>query len=427
MTAEIITIGDEILIGQIVDTNSAWIAQQLNQTGIELVQISSIADKSDAIKKGLELAETRADLILCTGGLGPTKDDVTKQSLASYFNTSLRRDTQVLKHVRAIFKKFNRPMLEVNNRQADVLSNAQILHNETGTAPGMWIEEKGKIYVIMPGVPAEMKYLMTNEVLPRLLDQPGLRAIEHQSILTAGIGESFLAEQLAVVEEALPSHIHLAYLPKFGQVRLRLTGIGADRQILKEEVSKYVSQIMAIVPDYIVDVGDILLEQKIIDDLRQAKQSLATAESCTGGYIGHLLTSLPGSSEVYKGGAISYSNELKMSILGVHPETLERFGAVSEEVALEMAIGAQQHFQVDYSVAVTGIAGPDGGTDEKPVGTVWIAVAGKNGAKAQKFNFGKVRLPNIERSAANALVMLFYLLKEELPSLLQEEHTGNQA
>lgn len=415
MTAEIITIGDEILIGQIVDTNSAWIAQQLNQVGIELVQISSVADKSDAIKKSLELAETRADLILCTGGLGPTKDDITKRSLAAYFNTSLRRDKQVLAHVETIFKKYNRPMLEVNNQQADVLANADVLHNETGTAPGMWIRERGKIFVIMPGVPSEMKYLMTNEVLPRLQDLPGLQAIVHQSVLTAGIGESFLAEKLAEFEEILPPHIHLAYLPKFGQVRLRLTGIGSDTHLLKGEIAHYLDQMMALVNAYVVGVGDILLEQQILDSLRRTNKSLATAESCTGGYIGHLLTSVPGSSAVYKGGVISYSNELKINILDVSPEVLEKFGAVSEEVALQMAKGAQKNFQVDYSIAVTGIAGPDGGTTEKPVGTVWIAIAGKNDAKAKKFNFGNVRLPNIERSAANALVMLFYLLKEELP------------
>jgi len=414
MTAEIITIGDEILIGQIIDTNSAWMAQQLNQLGIELVQVSSVADKAEAISRAFELAITRADIILCTGGLGPTKDDVTKQTLAKYFDTFLRRDDGVLQHVTDIFRKFNKPMLEVNNKQADVLANAEVLHNETGTAPGMWIHEKEKIYVILPGVPSEMKYLMTNEVLPRLQRLSGMQAIVHQSMLTAGIGESFLAEMLEGIEAALPPHIHLAYLPKYGQVRLRLTGIGEDKESLQEEVSMYTLRIMSIAQPYVVDVGDILLEQKILDMMKADELSLVTAESCTGGYIGHLLTSLPGSSAVYKGGAVSYSNELKVKLLGVKPETLEKFGAVSEQVALEMALGAQKEFQADYSVAVTGIAGPDGGTVEKPVGTVWIAVAGKQGVKAKLFNFGKVRIPNIERSAANALVMLFYLLKDEL-------------
>lgn len=414
MTAEIITIGDEILIGQIVDTNSAWIAQQLNRIGIALVQITSIADQGDAIRQALSSATSRADIILCTGGLGPTKDDVTKQTLATYFNTTLIRDVDVLAHVESIFKKFNRPMLEVNNRQADVLANAQVLHNETGTAPGMWIEENEKIYIIMPGVPTEMKYLMQNEVLPKLQGLPNQYAISHRSILTAGIGESFLAEKLHSFEEDLPPHIHLAYLPKFGQVRLRLTGSSLMEQALEKEMEAYSSTLMELVKPYFVGEGDVLLEQQLLTRLKNHQLSLSTAESCTGGYLSHLITSLPGSSAVFKGGVVSYSNELKEQVLGVQASTLAAYGAVSEQVALEMALGAQKNFKTDYSMAITGIAGPDGGTDDKPVGTVWIAVAGKEGAKAKLFNFGKIRLPNIERSAANALVMLFYLLKEEL-------------
>ncbi|MGK9118245.1 competence/damage-inducible protein A [Olivibacter jilunii] len=414
MTAEIITIGDEILIGQIVDTNSAWIAQQLNRIGIALVQITSIADQGDAIRQALSSATSRADIILCTGGLGPTKDDVTKQTLATYFNTTLVRDVDVLAHVESIFKKFNRPMLEVNNRQADVLANARVLHNETGTAPGMWIEENEKIYIIMPGVPTEMKYLMQNEVLPKLQGLPNQYAISHRSILTAGIGESFLAEKLHSFEEDLPPHIHLAYLPKFGQVRLRLTGSSLMEQALEKEMEAYSSTLMELVKPYFVGEGDVLLEQQLLTRLKNHQLSLSTAESCTGGYLSHLITSLPGSSAVFKGGVVSYSNELKEQVLGVRASTLAAYGAVSEQVALEMALGAQKNFKTDYSMAITGIAGPDGGTDDKPVGTVWIAVAGKEGAKAKLFNFGKIRLPNIERSAANALVMLFYLLKEEL-------------
>ncbi|HWV72465.1 MAG TPA: competence/damage-inducible protein A [Pseudosphingobacterium sp.] len=414
MTAEIITIGDEILIGQIVDTNSAWIANQLNLIGVELVQISSVADKPNAITAALDLAINRADIILCTGGLGPTKDDLTKQALANYFGTTLYRDEQVLAHVTTIFKKFNRPMLEVNNKQADVLANATVLHNETGTAPGMWINEKGRIFVIMPGVPTEMKYLMEYEVLPRLKNIPGESAIVHQSLLTAGLGESFLAEKLASFEESLPAHIHLAYLPKYGQVKLRLTGFGMDGTSLEKEVSTYLAAIEKLVKPYIVGIGDISLEQTLLNIMVNNGLSLSIAESCTGGYVGHLLTSLPGSSAIFKGGAITYSNELKISMLGVSEQSLITYGAVSEQVALEMALGAQKQYATDYSLAVTGIAGPDGGTPEKPVGTVWIAVAGKSGAKAKLFNFGKIRLPNIERSAANALIMLFYLLKEEV-------------
>lgn len=414
MRAEIITIGDEILIGQIVDTNSAWIAQQLNGIGMELMQVTSIGDEANAIKKALTLAASRADIILCTGGLGPTKDDVTKQTLATYFNTSLLRDENVLRHVESIFKKLARPMLEVNNKQADVLANAQVLHNETGTAPGMWIEKEGKIYVVMPGVPTEMKYLMQYEVLPRLQALPNPYTILHRSILTAGIGESFLAEKLRSFEESLSPHIHLAYLPKFGQVRLRLTGRSMDGQTLERQMEAYRSTLLQLVSPYFVGEGDVLLEQQIINRLKEQGLSLSTAESCTGGYLSHLITSLPGSSAAFKGGVVSYSNELKEQVLGVQASTLASYGAVSEQVALEMALGAQKNFRTDYSMAVTGIAGPDGGTADKPVGTVWIAVAGKQGARAKLFNFGNIRLPNIERSAANALVMLFYLLKEEL-------------
>jgi len=414
MKAEIITIGDEILIGQIVDTNSAWMAQQLNLLGIEVVQISSIADKPEAIKAAFTLAASRADIVLCTGGLGPTKDDVTKQTLAAYFNTYLYRDEGVIKHVEAIFKKLNRPMLETNNKQADVLANAEVLHNETGTAPGMWVEEEGKIYIMMPGVPTEMKYLMTYEVLPRLQHLPGRQTIIHRSVLTAGIGESFLAERLIRFEEQLPSYIHLAYLPKYAQVKLRLTAMGGDNEMLIQEVETAMATLTSLIEPYVVGFGDLLLEQRILDLMQTAKASLSVAESCTGGYLGHLLTSLPGSSTVFKGGGIVYSNALKTQVLGVQPDTLTKFGAVSEQVALEMALGAQRNFQTDYSIAITGIAGPDGGSIEKPVGMVWIAIAGKRGAKARLFHFGKIRIPNIERAAANALVMLFFLLREEL-------------
>ncbi|GAA4808400.1 competence/damage-inducible protein A [Olivibacter ginsenosidimutans] len=414
MKAAIITIGDEILIGQIVDTNSAWMAQQLNALGIDVIQISSIADKPEAIQEALTLAGTRADLILSTGGLGPTQDDVTKQTLASFFNTSLYRDERVLQHVEQLFKRLDRPMLETNRQQADVLANAEVLHNETGTAPGMWIARQGKIYVIMPGVPTEMKYLMEAEVLPRLRKLPTKQTIVHRSIRTAGIGESFLAEQLASFEAQLPPNIHLAYLPKYAQVKLRLTAIGSDKDRLLTAIDAEEQKLISLTESYRVGFGDVLLEQQILDVMQEAGLQLTVAESCTGGYLGHLLTSLPGSSAVFKGGGIVYSNELKMQLLGVQEQTLRMFGAVSEQVALEMAIGAQQRFGADYSIAITGIAGPDGGSVEKPVGTVWIALAGKHGAKAKLFHFGNVRLANIERSAANALVLLFYLLKDEV-------------
>jgi len=414
MKAEIITIGDEILIGQIVDTNSAWIAQRLGALHIDVVQISSVSDTSEAIQQAFELAAGRADLILSTGGLGPTKDDLTKQTLAAYFNTTLRRDQRVLQHVEAIFNKLNRPMLEINTQQADVLANAEVLHNETGTAPGMWIEAQERIYVVMPGVPQEMKYLMEHEVLPRLRQLPGQHTIIHRTLLTAGIGESFLAERLRVFENQLPRTIQLAYLPQYGQVKLRLTAVGDDTTMLNRQMMDQFEQLQQLVAPHLVGVGDILLEQHILDIMGSAELSLSVAESCTGGYLSHLLTRLPGSSQVFKGGGVVYSNALKTRLLDVTEETLATHGAVSEAVAVAMAQGAQRNFETDYSIAITGIAGPAGGTDEKPVGTVWIAIAGKKGVQAKKFTFGKIRVPNIERAAANALVMLHHLLKLEI-------------
>lgn len=414
MLAEIITIGDEILIGQIVDSNSAWIAQQLNRIGVQLGRITSIADKGDAICKTLEEASSRADVVLCTGGLGPTRDDVTKQALASYFQTGLHRDQQVLEHVTRFFERMGRPMLESNTRQADVLDNAEVLFNEVGTAPGMAIQHYGTYFFIMPGVPSEMKYLMTNEVLPRLKELPGESPIAHQTILTAGIGESFLSELLQPFENALPPHVHLAYLPKYGQVRLRLTAVGPDEQQLVQQLDECMEMLIARVGNYAVARGDEPLEQHILNALEHYGLRLSTAESCTGGYLAHLVTKLPGSSKVFVGGAVSYSNALKMEMLGVDGPLLEAYGAVSEETVRAMANGAKERFGSDYAVATTGVAGPGGGTAQNPVGTVWIGVAGRHKTVAKKIQLGKARDTNIERAAAQALLYLYLLMKEEL-------------
>ncbi len=413
MQAEIITIGDEILIGQIIDTNSAWMAQQLNATGIHVKQVSSVADHPADIIVALTLASGRADLIFITGGLGPTKDDVTKQTLSAYFGCGLRRDPDVLAHVESIFSRNGRPMLEMNRKQADVLDKSDVLFNAMGTAPGMWVTHKGKPYVIMPGVPFEMKHLMQERVLPRLRHMEGRQPLWHHTVLTAGIGESFLAEKIADIESALPSHIHLAYLPKPGFVRLRLTATGANLEILKQETAAVSDQLKERLGDYFIANEDTLLEMLIRDFMQQRSLSLATAESCTGGNIARLITALPGSSSMFEGGAVTYSNAVKQAILGVKAETLETHGAVSEQTVREMALGAQNRFQVDYAIAVSGIAGPEGGTAEKPVGLVWIAVAGKTGVVAHKFLFGHDRAINIERSSVAALFMLWRLLHAE--------------
>ena len=412
MLAEIITIGDEILIGQIVDTNSAWMAQQLNLTGISVKQITSISDDEEHILDALALAEQRADIILITGGLGPTKDDITKKTLARYFNMGFRRDEGALEMVRQIFEKFKRPLIDVNIQQADVPDGCEVIVNKNGTAPCMWFERNNKIFVSMPGVPFEMMYLMGDEILPRLKRRFELPAIVHKTILTANIGESFLAKEIEEIEDALPAHIKLAYLPKLGQVRLRLSAKGDDEAKLKTEVEVFAKQIMAKVDKFVVIDEDIPLEKAILNIMNDRGLTLSTAESCTGGYIAHLITQHPGCSSVYWGGAVTYAYELKESVLGVKPATLSTFGAVSEETVKEMAEGAIQHFKTDYAIAVSGIAGPDGGTADKPVGTVWISVSSKDKTVAKLFNFSNKRLQNIERSATAALTMLLNLLKE---------------
>jgi len=411
MLAEIITIGDEILIGQIVDTNSAWMATQLNLIGIRVKQVTSVSDDAGHIIEALQLAEKRADVILITGGLGPTKDDITKLTLAQYFNMGLKRDEATLEIIRQIFSKSNRPMIESNLRQADVPDGCTVILNKNGTAPCMWFQTE-RIVVSMPGVPFEMKYLMEEEILPRLKLAFNLPSIIHKTILTSNIGESFLAQEIEEIEDSLPDHIKLAYLPKLGQVRLRLSGSGTDETILQEELNHFSALIVHKINQYVVAEEDIALEQAVLKLMKERGLTLSTAESCTGGYIAQLITQHPGCSSVYQGGAVVYSNELKESILGVRHDTLESYGAVSEETVKEMAIGALQRFQTDIAVAVTGIAGPDGGTVDKPVGTVWIAAANKSKVITRLFKYGSKRTQNIERSASAALTMILHILKE---------------
>jgi nicotinamide-nucleotide amidase len=413
MIAEIITIGDEILIGQIVDTNSAWMAQKLNLAGVRVKQITSVSDDRQHILDTLYQASQRADLILITGGLGPTKDDITKKTLAEYFKTGYRTDTDALKNVERIFARYNVPVSDINKKQAEVLENCTTLLNLNGTAPGMWIDNNNKIYISMPGVPFEMMYMMEELVIPKIKETFKLPNIYHHTILTAGIGESILAEKISDVEDSLPEHIKLAYLPKLGMVRLRLSGSGSDAEKLNSEIRTYSKKITDLIGEYVVIESDIALEKVILDLMEYKGLSLSTAESCTGGYISHLITQQSGSSKVFVGGAVCYSNQLKMSMLGVSEQTLNDFGAVSEETVKEMAIGAKSEYKSDYSISVSGIAGPDGGSIEKPVGTVWIAISGKTKTISKKFTFGNKRIQNIERSAISALTLLLKLLKEE--------------
>ncbi|MFD0941200.1 competence/damage-inducible protein A [Pedobacter boryungensis] len=414
MLAEIITIGDEILIGQIVDTNSAWMGRELNKIGISVKQITSVSDNAEHIIQALDEAQKRADIILITGGLGPTKDDITKLTLSKYFNMPLRRDQATLEHVEELFRKFNRPMIDVNIRQADVPDGCIVIQNQNGTAPCMWFDVNGKIIVSMPGVPFEMMYLMEGEILPRLKNKFDLPYIIHKTILTVGQGESFLAQQIEDIEDSLPTHIKLAYLPKLGQVRLRLSTIGKDELALKTEINIYAQQIIGRAKAYVAAEEDVALEKAILDIMKANNLTLSTAESCTGGYISHLITQHAGSSAVFAGGAVAYSYDLKESVLGVKHQTLTEFGAVSEQTVKEMAQGAITHFKTDYAIAVSGIAGPDGGMPDKPVGTVWIAIASKNSVVAKLFTFSNKRIQNIERSATAAFTLLLNLLKQDL-------------
>ncbi|MGN8070099.1 competence/damage-inducible protein A [Mucilaginibacter sp. 22184] len=410
MLAEIITIGDEILIGQIVDTNSAWMATELNKIGIRVKQISSVSDDREHILKALAEAANRVDIVFITGGLGPTKDDITKKTLAEYFGVELVEDPDTLEHVKGIFARFNRPMIEVNRLQAYVPANCKVIFNQNGTAPGMWFYENKVTYISMPGVPFEMMYMMTERVLPQIKELFQLPVIIHKTILTVGVGESFLAEQIADIENDLPPHIKLAYLPKLGIVRLRLSAFADHEAGLQEQVDQFAKRIIERIGDaYVID-QDITLEKSILNKMEARGLTLSVAESCTGGYLSHLFTQHPGSSTVFLGGGVTYAYELKESVLGVKHQTLLDFGAVSEQTVKEMVEGALKNFKSDFAIAITGIAGPDGGTETKPVGTVWIAVAGKQKMLIKKYTFGNKRIQNIERSAITALSMLNTLL-----------------
>ncbi len=412
MEVEIITIGDEILIGQIVDTNSAFIGQQLNLNGISVKQITSVSDNREHILKALSEAKSRADIILITGGLGPTKDDITKKTVCEYFNTTLRFDENVYKDVETIFASYGKEVSAINRLQAEVPANCEVLRNKNGTAPGMWFEEDGKIYVSMPGVPYEMKALLTEQVIPKIKSKFKLPFIFHKTVLTQGIGESALSELIAGWEDSLAAlNIKLAYLPAPGTVRLRLSTKGKDEAVLIKNVEDKIEALKTFISEYIYGYevfgkANETLEEIIGKKLLNSGKTISTAESCTGGYISHLVTKVPGSSAYYMGSVISYSYDIKETELGVPKEILEKEGAVSQPVVEQMAKAIREKYKTDYSISASGIAGPSGGTDEKPVGTVWIAVATPSKIISQKFLFGTNRLRNIQKTADAALNML---------------------
>jgi len=409
INASIITIGDELLIGQTIDTNSAWIGQELNKIGVWLKRRVAVGDVWDDIWNALDAESKESDIIIITGGLGPTADDITKPLLCKYFGGKLIVNEDVLTHVKYLFDKVYRrpgPMLERNLKQAEVPDVCTILHNARGTAPGMWFEKDGKIYVSLPGVPHEMKGLMINEVLSRIPKYFQLPFIIHRTAFTMGTGESMIAEKIKDFETGLPEHIKLAYLPGYGMVKLRLTAKGDEKGKMETELDEKFSILKELVAEWLVIDKDENLATVIIKILKEKNKTIGTAESCTGGYIAHLITSNPGSSVGYKGSIISYANDVKENILGVTDKTLRSVGAVSEETVIQMVKGAIEKLNVDFALATSGIMGPDGGTDEKPVGTVWIAAGNKGKVQTTKLAFRFDRERNIEMTSHTALNFL---------------------
>jgi len=410
MNAEIITIGDELLIGQIIDTNSAWLGQELNKIGIRIIHKCTVSDQATAIRDALDSALTRAQVIIITGGLGPTKDDVTKITLASYFNCGMRNDERVMQWVKEIFRARKLPIIESNLSQAMVPEVCEVLFNRNGTAPGMWFEKNDSVIISMPGVPFEMKSIFVEEAVPKLREKFTLPFIVHRTIQTTSIGESFLAKKIAAWEDSLPEYIRFAYLPSVGQVRLRLSGYGVNQETLIKEIQEKIDQLYDLAGEYIFGEEEDTLQQVVGKILKENKLTLSTAESCTGGYLSHMITSVPGSSSYYNGTIVSYSNDVKLNQLNVPKEIIIEQGAVSEQCVIAMADNVKQILKTDYAIATSGIAGPDGGTPEKPVGTVWIAVSGPNGTIAKMFNMGDNRERTIHRTALQGMDMLRHMI-----------------
>jgi nicotinamide-nucleotide amidase len=408
MQTEIINIGDELLIGQVINTNASWMSEQLNLAGFPVHRITVIPDDPRHILDALKESGQRSELVLLTGGLGPTRDDITKDTLCKYFNTKLVFDPVIFQAIENSFRKRGwLPVTVVNRKQAEIPENCIAIPNTNGTAPGMWFEaEKKHVFVSMPGVPFEMKAMLTDEVIPRLKQYFHPVTILHHTLLTQGVGESILSGILEEWESRLPSNLHLAYLPQPGLVRLRLTGQGEDEARLQTQMDEEVSKMKSLIPEYVFGEGNTTLEAVVGKLLLEKHSTLATAESCTGGYIAHLVTGIAGSSAYYKGSVIAYSDEIKIKELNVSETTILAHGAVSEEVVKEMALNIRIRFGTDYSVAVSGIAGPGGGTKDKAVGLTWIAVAGPSGVHADKYLLGDNRERNIRRAALQALNLL---------------------
>ncbi len=413
MLAEIITIGDELLIGQVVDTNSAWIAKELNLIGIKVHQITSVSDSKEHIIKALSDAKQKASLILITGGLGPTSDDITKPTLCEFFNTHLIKDESTLDHIKQMFEKRGMKTLnERNQKQAEVPATCTVIKNPVGTAPCMWFEQDGVVFVSMPGVPFEMEEIMRTAVLPKIISHFNTPAIIHKTVQTFGIPESMLAEQIESWENALPTDLKLAYLPSPEGIRLRLSISGKDKAEMQQIVDNEVEKLKTFIPKAIFGYDNQTLQEAIGILLKEKKKTVATAESCTGGHVAKLITEISGCSQYFMGSVVAYSNKVKESVLKVNKLNIDLYGAVSQQVVVEMALGALNLFGTDYAIATSGVAGPNGGSAEKPVGTVWIAIASKDKIVSKQFSFGTLRHINIRRAASTALNMLRMELTE---------------
>ncbi|PTX42401.1 nicotinamide-nucleotide amidase [Christiangramia gaetbulicola] len=408
MKAEIITIGDEILIGQIIDTNSAYISKELNKIGVSVHQITSIQDEREHILQSLKEAAERVDVVIITGGLGPTKDDITKKCLCEFFNDKLVRNQKVLKHVEDLFAKYiDTPISDLNRDQALLPSKATALHNEYGTAPGMWFEENNKVFVSMPGVPYEMRGLMEREIIPRLIKNYSRPVILHKTVITYGLGESAIAEKIESWEDDLPKNIKLAYLPNLGRVRLRLTARGDNEEQLIDAVDKEIMKLHEIIGDIIYGYeGDDPVELVISKLLVEKNWTLSTAESCTGGRLASKFTKAPGSSASFKGSVVCYSSESKIELLGVSKELIEKHSVVSAEVAKAMALGAKEKFHTDFAISTTGNAGPTKGDSDAELGTVFIGIATPDGVNTHQFNFGNHREKVVGKSLNKAMELL---------------------
>ncbi len=410
---EIINIGDELLIGQVVNTNASQMAQKLNSYGFNVLATSVIGDNANQIIESLDIALKRSDCVLITGGLGPTKDDITKKILAEYFDSELVINKEVEEHVRSYFTRKQLPFTETNRAQALVPEKCKVIFNPVGTAPGMCFEKNGKLIVSMPGVPFEMRVMMEKviEIMQNFFNQH--TKILHRTLLYANIGESFLSDMISDFEDSLPSYISLAYLPKSNTIRLRLTAKTDEDIDLEKNLDEKVNQLIGLTKNFFMGFEIDNVATILGNELKSLNKTLSVTESCTGGYISHLITSNAGSSQYYKGSVTAYANQTKENLLGVGKDTLLKFGAVSKEVAEQMSQGVMRELNSDYAIATTGIAGPEGGSEEKPVGTVWISVSSDKKTVAEKYFFPTTRDNFIERASNQALLMLIKLIKDE--------------